>query len=583
VSFVVFGRSNSWLAAICLFLGILWPAIGHGAGPPPVINGQPSDISVQKGGTTNFTVNAGSGTLLSYQWFFAGSAISGATSSSLPRPNVTFANAGSYYVWLHNSGGNVTSRVATLTVLNTAPVANSDVYNLTTLLGTVLPLSVGAPGVLANDTDINGDSLTAVLVGSPSHGSLSFNANGSFTYTPDLLYSGSDSFTYQATDGIALGNVATVFFNITLLNQAPVAFNQSVAVPNYVSTDLIVKATDSDSPNLIYAIVSSPTNGVLSGLNSVTGAITYTPSSTNYMGSDFFTFSAFDGSLYATGQVVLALQSPPKVTPHDASSINTTSARLRANVNPENLPTAYWFQYGITTSYGLFSATNSLSAGNNFVSVQTTVTGLLPGTLYHFSVLAANSAGIVSGPDVTFTTDFPPPLAYTLPASSVAPNSVTFNAAVNPQGAPTAYYFQYGATTNYGSFSATNSLSSGNASVAVAAALAGLAPGSVLHYSVVASSAGGTATGQDVTVTLPMLPPFQFTAMTTSPGGNMQLFLSSVSGASFTVLCSTNLAMSVDNNWTVLGSMVEMSPGQYQFTDPQLSTNPQCYYRIRSP
>jgi hypothetical protein len=62
----------------------------------------------------------------------------------------------------------------------------------------------------------------------------------------------------------------------------------------------------------------------------------------------------------------------------------------------------------------------------------------------------------------------------------------------------------------------------------------------------------------------------------------MQLSLSSVSGASFTVLSSTNLAMSLDN-WTALGSMIEMSPGLYQFTDPQLSTNPQCYYRIRSP
>jgi VCBS repeat-containing protein len=562
-------------------LGILCPGISHGAGPPPVITVQPWDTNVQKSAIATFSVTASSGTTLSYQWYFGTNLISSATGSTLTRTNVMPGEAGLYYVAVKNSGGTVNSRQATLTVLNTPPVANDDVYNLTAVLGTVLPLSVGAPGVLANDTDTNHDALTAVLVSTPSHGSLSFNANGSFTYSPDLLYSGSDSFTYQANDGISLGNVATVYFNIALLNQPPVAANQSVVVPNYLSTNLVLQATDPDSPNLIYSIVSGPTNGVLTGLIASTGAVTYTPAS-NYFGADFFRFAAFDGSLYSTGQVSLTIQSPPAVSGRSASSITTSSANLRANVNPQGLATAYWFQYGVTTNYGSFSATNSLSAGANFVAVQTPITGLTPGTLYHFCVLAANPAGTVSGPDVTFTTDYPPPLATTLPASDIAPNSVTLNAAVNPQGASTKCYFQYGVTTNYGSFSTTNSLPSGSNSVAVASALAGLAPGSVFHYCVVARSSGGTAIGQDATVTLPVIPPFQCTVTTTSPGGNMQLSLSSVSGASFTVLSSTNVAMSVDN-WTVLGSMTEMSPGQYQFIDPQPSTNPQCYYRVRSP
>jgi hypothetical protein len=582
VSFAVFDRANSWLSAGCLFLGILWPAIGHGAGPPPVINAQPSDTSVQKGGTATFTVSASSGTSLYYQWYFAGNAISGATVSAFTRTNVTPANAGSYYVSVRNTGGTINSSTATLTVLNTPPVANNDVYNLTTLLGSVLPLSVGAPGVLANDTDINGDALSAVLVTGPSHGNLSFNANGSFNYTADLLYSGSDSFTYRASDGIALGNVATVYFNITLLDQPPVAINQSVTVPNYLSTNLVLHATDPDSPNLIYSIVFGPTNGVLTGLNSASGAVTYTPSSTNYFGPDYFRFSAFDGSLYATGQVALTILSPPAVSPHSPSGISTTSARLRANVNPDGLPTTYWFRFGITTNYGLFSATNSLASGTNFVAVQTTVSNLVPGTLYHSCVLAANAAGTVIGQDVTFTTDYPPPLASTLPASDVAPSSATLNGAVNPQGASTACCFQYGPTTNYGSFSATNTLPPGSNSVAVALAIGGVPPGSVIHYCALATSSGGAGVGQDATVTLPAIPPFQFTATAAAPGGSMQLSLASLSGASFTVLCSTDFTLPADQ-WKVIGSMTETSPGQYQFVDPQPSTNPQCYYRIRSP
>ena len=64
-------------------------------------------------------------------------------------------------------------------------------------------LHVAAPGVLANDTDADGDPLTAALVGDPAHGTLTLNVDGSFTYTPDANYNGTDSFTYKANDGTA--------------------------------------------------------------------------------------------------------------------------------------------------------------------------------------------------------------------------------------------------------------------------------------------------------------------------------------------------------------------------------------------
>ena len=73
-------------------------------------------------------------------------------------------------------------------------MANNDSY--TTAEGK--PLSVAAPGVLANDTAAGGATLTAVLVTGPAHGTLTLNPDGSFTYTPAAGFSGSDSFTYQA-------------------------------------------------------------------------------------------------------------------------------------------------------------------------------------------------------------------------------------------------------------------------------------------------------------------------------------------------------------------------------------------------
>ena len=61
--------------------------------------------------------------------------------------------------------------------------------------------------MLANDTDVDGEPLTAVLVTGPPHGTLTLNADGSFTYTPDANYNGTDSFTYAANDGT--GTIAT--------------------------------------------------------------------------------------------------------------------------------------------------------------------------------------------------------------------------------------------------------------------------------------------------------------------------------------------------------------------------------------
>ena len=81
--------------------------------------------------------------------------------------------------------------------MNDAPVADDDSYST----DEDTPLNVAAPGVLDNDTDVENDSLTAVLVTGPSHGALTLNANGSFSYTPAANYNGPDSFTYKANDG----------------------------------------------------------------------------------------------------------------------------------------------------------------------------------------------------------------------------------------------------------------------------------------------------------------------------------------------------------------------------------------------
>lgn len=99
--------------------------------------------------------------------------------------------------------------VVTITVaaVNDPPLAASDSYSTTE----GMTLSVPAlAGVLANDSDVENDSLTAILASDPMSGTLSLQPDGSFVYTPTAGFSGTDSFTYQADDGQALSAPATV-------------------------------------------------------------------------------------------------------------------------------------------------------------------------------------------------------------------------------------------------------------------------------------------------------------------------------------------------------------------------------------
>src|SRR5437773_3542964 len=117
--------------------------------------------------------------------------------------------------------------------------------------------------VLGNGADIGSPVLTAVVVTGPSHGALTLNANGSFTYTPAANFNGSDSFTYRANDGQADSNVATVALTINPVNDAPVAANDGFATDE--DTALTVTApgvlgndTDVDSPVLTAVERTSP-------------------------------------------------------------------------------------------------------------------------------------------------------------------------------------------------------------------------------------------------------------------------------------------------------------------------------------
>ena len=84
---------------------------------------------------------------------------------------------------------------------NTEPVSSGESFST----GHNAALNVGAPGILANDSDPDGDPLTAALERGPAHGSVSVRSDGGFTYTPASGFTGTDSFGYRAGDGDGKG------------------------------------------------------------------------------------------------------------------------------------------------------------------------------------------------------------------------------------------------------------------------------------------------------------------------------------------------------------------------------------------
>ena len=202
----------------------------------------------------------------------------------------------------------------------------------------------------------------------------------------------------------------------------------------------------------------------------------------------------------------------PSASSAPASDVSTTGAVLHAQVNPHGQATTYHFEWGETTAYGQQIPLSGEAVGSDEAvhAVEAALEGLATDTSYHYRVVATNcggcAEGTTAGADQAFTTALPP-VVTTAAAGSVSASAATLAGSVNPQGAETAYYFEWGETTAYGN--ETAHLGAGNDAAAhqVSAQLAGLDAGRTYHFRLVASNCegcvAGTSFGQDVTFSTP--------------------------------------------------------------------------------
>jgi YVTN family beta-propeller protein/VCBS repeat-containing protein len=225
------------------------------------------------------------------------------------------------YIVSDGRGGTGQASVAiTITAVNDAPVARADSGYFTTNENTTLSVFANDGLITWDANDSEGDNLTSSLAGQPTNGTVDVNSDGSFVYTPNFGYVGTDSFTYTVSDGQSTSNTATVGITVTATgstgDNAPHAFDdyqdirEDVALSVPAGKGLVDDGSfDQDGDALTAALVDATANGQV--VVNADGSYTYTPN-TDYVGDDSFTFTVSDGTHTSNTAIVT-------ITVHDTS------------------------------------------------------------------------------------------------------------------------------------------------------------------------------------------------------------------------------------------------------------------------
>ncbi|MCH8044584.1 MAG: tandem-95 repeat protein [Planctomycetes bacterium] len=194
--------------------------------------------------------------------------------------------------------GEVNSNTATVTI-DVLPFVNSPPAVLNDSYATVenVPLVVAAnDGVLANDSDADGHPLAALKVSSPANGTLTLSIDGSFSYSPRRGFSGIDSFTYRASDGLDASELATVTIEVIDAIIEPIAEDDSYEVGigrtlEVGAAGVLLNDVDPDDDLMWASLIQRPKHGELS--LGADGSFVYTPDP-GFVGTDGFIYRVED-------------------------------------------------------------------------------------------------------------------------------------------------------------------------------------------------------------------------------------------------------------------------------------------------
>ena len=418
---------------------------------------------------------------------------------------------------------------------------------------------MAAPGVLAND--LGTGLVENSIVAGPANGTLSpLNANGSFTYTPNAGFSGTDTFTYNDKDGSGtLSNTATVTINVN-----PQAVNDSYVTttnaPLVVPAASGVLVNDLGTGLVENSVVTAPSNGTLSPLNA-NGSFTYTPNA-GFSGTDTFTYNVNDGSgntsNTATVTIIVGPNADVSVTKTDASATYTAGNDISYTLTVNNS--------GPSDAQTVLLS-DPLPAGSTFVSLA------VPAGWTRTDATAVGANGTITATLATLTAGAPAQvftlivhvnsnvvgnLSNTATISSATPDLAPANNSATDTDTP-APAADLQITKTDGSASAV--------------------PGAATTYTIVVTNAGPSdVTGATVKDTLPAaITSATFTATATggptgftTPGaGNINDTVNMPNGSTITYTLVANISSSAAGN-LVNTATVAVPPG---VTDPTPGNN----------
>ena len=285
-------------------------------------------------------------------------------------------------------------------------------------------LSIPAPGVLSNDHDNELSPLTAPLTQNPSFGTVTLNSNGSFDYTAGNNFAGTDSFTYQASDGQLSSNNATVSIT-NIVNQTPVINAGPDQIINLPASAILNGAATDDGLPVGSALATSWSK--VSGPGSVTFAqpnSAATSASFSQVGTYTLRLTASDGQLSVSDDIAVKVD-PPNLAPTvnagpDQSITLPATASLNGTVSDDGQPAGSI----VTTTWSQVSGPGTVAFGNPAVTV-TTASFSIAGT--YVLRLTGTDSVLTTSDDITIIVApdprIPPVADFVVPESSGAAGS----------------------------------------------------------------------------------------------------------------------------------------------------------------
>jgi glycosidase len=388
----------------------------------------------------------------------------------------------------------------------------------------------GGPGLLAYARRLNGEEAFVVLNTATTAQTIGTRPtiHPAGTVLVDVLNPSNTLTVAAGADGIPSFSMPALSYRIYVAQNQTRALSPVVNAvsPNHdaasISPATSITVTFSQTMNTASAQAAFSTSPSSTGSFSWSvgnTVLTYTPSS-NLAGSTLYTIRVESTATDANG---LAMYAPfesrfttgaasttarPSINSVSSSGITDASATIAATVTPNGAATTVFFEYGTSTAYGTTTPGQNIGSGNSPSNASANLSGLSPGTTYHYRVYATNSVGTTFGDNGTFTTAAPLPQITTTAASFVTSATASINGTVNPNNLPTSLYFLWGTRADdLANQTATQNVGSGSANSGAWAELSGLAPDTTYFFKAVAVSGAATVSGSVLSFhTLPVKP-----------------------------------------------------------------------------